>query len=185
MNELISVVVGAALTAVSVLEMVPQLHSESLVQNIIFPAPKPQYSLQTYKEIHLLDVDCKYSSSVNSDSVVYLHIKPLKTKAEQNHKYVFFYHGNACNIVECMPLLKELHKNIETECDKFAWHIVATEYPGYCPLTFGKQFVKNEVHIQEQAVVALIHLKKKFRIESDQDIILFGQSIGTGRESTQ
>jgi pimeloyl-ACP methyl ester carboxylesterase len=170
-------VFGLAVVATSswhaLTEVIPRFHGQTLLQKFLFPVCKPQYIRNEVSNIH----HC--ASNSPRLELTYLHIEPHLTRYDQKSpRYFFHYHGNGCNILDTTYFLYLLHSELEKHFPQHAWHIISTEYPGYCPDTYGQKV--NEVEVQKHAVLSLKILVSTFAIASFQHVYIMGQSIGTG-----
>jgi len=95
-------------------------------------------------------------------------ISILKTPQGITKKWVIFSHGNAANIFQYYDYILKLHKELGVGC-------IFYDYPGY-GLSTGHPTDKSCVKSLKKVVN---HMVADYKIQL-KDIILMGQSIGTG-----
>jgi fermentation-respiration switch protein FrsA (DUF1100 family) len=111
-----------------------------------------------------------YTSLVASDFNSKKHYILMKHHdAEQGEKTVIYFHGNAGNISGRYDRLKQFIDN--------GFGVLAVSYSGYAG-TGGYTEEINEQQLYSDARTAMRNLKHK-NVQS-QDIILYGESLGTG-----
>jgi len=134
-------------------------HSTSwnLVERLIFPAPKPSYTLESFPE-ELILIPHEDGRRV-----------PCLFLPFQHARFVFIYfHANAEDLGLSYSFCKMLR-------DLFQVHVLAVEYPGYgiCPGTC------DEAGIMDHASAVMTFVLETLKWPKD-GIKLFGRSLGTG-----
>jgi fermentation-respiration switch protein FrsA (DUF1100 family) len=84
-------------------------------------------------------------------------------------KIIIYFHGNAEDIGLAFDLLYQFGNEMKM-------HILAVEYPGY---GLYKTSPPNENQIREDSEIIFDYLTKRLGVK-EQDIILFGRSMGSG-----
>lgn len=124
------------------------------LNSFVFPAPSPSYDSTMFSG-HLFHIDkipCIFCAS------------PTNTAS----KVLIFFHGNAEDLGICYSFVQQLSYWLKV-------HAVMPEYPGY-GIYAGNA---NAQVISEDAIKVYDFLKLKLGI-SDDDIIVFGRSLGSG-----
>jgi esterase/lipase len=152
-------------------EFIPHVYGHQLSQRYMSPACKPQYKRNEIPNI--------YHHSLQNLELTYLHIKPHFTRyGKKSSRYLFYYHDSRTNVLDSNYFLYLLHSELERHLSQYEWHVISTEYPGYCPDTYGVKV--NESDVQKHALFSLKFLMAGFAIESYRQVYIMGQSIGTG-----
>uniref|UniRef100_A0A7S4V3U6 Serine aminopeptidase S33 domain-containing protein n=1 Tax=Alexandrium monilatum TaxID=311494 RepID=A0A7S4V3U6_9DINO len=128
-----------------------------LLSRILFPAPVPSYSAESYPE-ELIWVPKAENDAVPCLLLTYPSARFL----------VIFFHSNAEDLGRCRGFCCYLR-------EQFQVHVLAVEYPGYgaCP------GVPTGESVMENAFAALRFAREELRWPLDS-IKIFGRSIGTG-----
>jgi pimeloyl-ACP methyl ester carboxylesterase len=142
----------------------------SLADKLVFPAPKPSYSKESFKN-HLCWIPWNKALSPDKvDDEVYAEGIPcMWLPAERAAGVILFFHGNA----EDLGLS---HAFVQHMRDQFKMNVLAVEYPGYGLL---KNIASSEKSVQEVVLTVFRFVVDELRVAYEQ-IFLFGRSIGSG-----
>lgn len=142
----------------------------SFVDKLVFPAPSPTYTKDTFKK-HLCWIP--WNEAVSPDRVDderYAEGIPcIWLPAPRAAGVILFCHGNAEDLGMCFPFVKHMR-------DQFKMNVLAVEYPGY-GLLHGVSV--NEAGLKEVALTAFRFILDDLKVAYEQ-IILFGRSVGSG-----
>mmetsp|Transcript_7276 Transcript_7276/g.16489 ORF Transcript_7276/g.16489 Transcript_7276/m.16489 type:complete len:411 (+) Transcript_7276:120-1352(+) len=142
----------------------------TFVDRLVFPAPSPTYSKDTYKK-HLCWIP--WNEAVSPDRVDderYAEGIPcMWLPAPRAAGVILFCHGNAEDLGMCFPFVKLMR-------DQFKMNVLAVEYPGY-GLLHGISVC--EAALKEVALTAFRFILDDLKVAYEQ-IILFGRSVGSG-----
>mmetsp|Transcript_5099 Transcript_5099/g.11972 ORF Transcript_5099/g.11972 Transcript_5099/m.11972 type:complete len:396 (+) Transcript_5099:136-1323(+) len=142
----------------------------TFVDRLVFPAPSPTYSKDTFKK-HLCWIP--WNEAVSPDRVDderYAEGIPcMWLPAPRAAGVILFCHGNAEDLGMCFPFVKHMR-------DQFKMNVLAVEYPGY-GLLHG--IAVCEAALKEVALTAFRFILDDLKVAYEQ-IILFGRSVGSG-----
>lgn len=142
----------------------------SFVDKLVFPAPAPTYTKDTFKK-HLCWIP--WNEAVSPDRVDderYAEGIPcMWLPAPRAAGVILFCHGNAEDLGMCFPFVKHMR-------DQFKMNVLAVEYPGY-GLLHGISVC--EAALKEVALTAFRFILDDLKVAYEQ-IILFGRSVGSG-----
>jgi len=142
----------------------------SFVDKLVFPAPSPTYTKDTFKK-HLCWIP--WNEAVSPDRVdderFAEGIPCMWLPAPRAAGVILFCHGNAEDLGMCFPFVKHMR-------DQFKMNVLAVEYPGY-GLLHGISVC--EAALKEAALTAFRFLLDDLKVAYEQ-IILFGRSVGSG-----
>jgi len=142
----------------------------SFVDRLVFPAPSPTYSKDTFKK-HLCWIP--WNEAISPDRVddeKYAEGIPcMWLPAPRAAGVILFCHGNAEDLGMCFPFVKHMR-------DQFKMNVLAVEYPGY-GLLHGVAVC--EAALKEVALTAFRFILDDLKVAYEQ-IILFGRSVGSG-----
>jgi len=142
----------------------------SLADRLVFPAPKPSYSKDSFKN-HLCWIPWNRALSPDrvDDEQMAEGIPCMWLPAERAAGVILFFHGNA----EDLGLS---HAFVQHMRDQFKMNVLAVEYPGYGLL---KSIASSEKAVQEVVLTVFRFVVDELRVAYEQ-IFLFGRSIGSG-----
>jgi len=142
----------------------------SLADKLVFPAPKPSYSKESFKN-HLCWIPWNKALSPDrvDDELCAEGIPCMWLPAERAAGVILFFHGNA----EDLGLS---HAFVQHMRDQFKMNVLAVEYPGYGLL---KNIPSSEKSVQEVVLTVFRFVVDELRVAYEQ-IFLFGRSIGSG-----
>jgi len=142
----------------------------SLADRLVFPAPKPSYSKDSFKN-HLCWIPWNRALSPDrvDDESMAEGIPCMWLPAERAAGVILFFHGNA----EDLGLS---HAFVQHMRDQFKMNVLAVEYPGYGLL---KSIASSEKAVQEVVLTVFRFVVDELRVAYEQ-IFLFGRSIGSG-----
>jgi len=142
----------------------------SLADKLVFPAPKPSYSKESFKN-HLCWIPWNQALSPErvDDEQHAEGIPCMWLPAERAAGVILFFHGNA----EDLGLS---HAFVQHMRDQFKMNVLAVEYPGYGLL---KHIPSSEKSVQEVVLTVFRFVVDELRVAYEQ-IFLFGRSIGSG-----
>jgi pimeloyl-ACP methyl ester carboxylesterase len=142
----------------------------SLADKLVFPAPKPSYSKESFKN-HLCWIPWNKALSPDrvDDEQHADGIPCMWLPAERAAGVILFFHGNA----EDLGLS---HAFVQHMRDQFKMNVLAVEYPGYGLL---KNIASSEKSVQEVVLTVFRFVVDELRVAYEQ-IFLFGRSIGSG-----
>lgn len=132
------------------------------MKQLVFQPPKTEY-----RDILKLNTTRSnlFNTQIKEIVVCGVHIKPIIRKL---NKCIIMSHGNGCDIYTCSPYLYNLS-------DKYGIDVICYDYPEY-GLTTGTP----TEHTCTQCLESVVHyVQNKLNISS-KNIILYGQSLGTG-----
>jgi predicted esterase len=164
------------------LEVFPALNRYSLFQRFLFQPPTPNY-----KENYVAEFVTAYPQTCNIEIQTvpversyYLHICDPAKKEEKEKRLIVFLHGNASNIINSQSFLKSMFQHVcqKKEEQNIDWHIIAPEYKGYDPETFGTMYHQNSVVFG--CWFTIQHWIRNLCILPEKSLTIIGQSIGTG-----
>lgn len=148
-------------------------------ENLIFPGNVIEKSvvLEVFQpkknnpyEIHeeFLELKTQYKH-LNLKSIIHIvYSKCLFEKEKLKNKTIIYFHGNAENIKETQFLVPIFNKK--------GYDVVLIDYPNYGK-SEGK--IKSEKQIFSILEETFIHILSELQLK-EEDVILFGRSIGTG-----
>jgi len=142
----------------------------SFIDKLVFPAPTPTYTKETFKK-HLCWIPWNEAVSPDrlDDERCAEGIPCLWLPAPKAAGVILFCHGNAEDLGMCFPFLKHMR-------DQFKMNVLAVEYPGYGLLSGLSSF---EAALKEVALTAFRFILDELKVAYEQ-IILFGRSVGSG-----
>lgn len=142
----------------------------SLADKLVFPAPKPSYNKESFKN-HLCWIPWNKALSPDRvDNEDYAEGIPcMWLPAERAAGVILFFHGNA----EDLGLS---HAFVQHMRDQFKMNVLAVEYPGYGLLN---ALSASEKAVQEVVLTVFRFVVDELRVAYEQ-IFLFGRSIGSG-----
>jgi len=142
----------------------------SLADKLVFPAPKPSYGKESFKN-HLCWIPWNKALSPDrvEDEQHAEGIPCMWLPAERAAGVILFFHGNA----EDLGLS---HAFVQHMRDQFKMNVLAVEYPGYGLL---KHIPSSEKSVQEVVLTVFRFVVDELRVAYEQ-IFLFGRSIGSG-----
>lgn len=142
----------------------------SLADRLVFPAPKPSYTKESFKN-HLCWIPWNKALSPDrvDDENCAEGIPCMWLPAERAAGVILFFHGNA----EDLGLS---HAFVQHMRDQFKMNVLAVEYPGYGLL---KNIASSEKSVQEVVLTVFRFVVDELRVAYEQ-IFLFGRSIGSG-----
>lgn len=142
----------------------------SLADKLVFPAPTPSYSKESFKN-HLCWIP--WNKALSPDRVDHEEyaegIPCMWLPAERAAGVILFFHGNA----EDLGLS---HAFVQHMRDQFKMNVLAVEYPGYGLI---KHIPSSEKSVQEVVLTVFRFVVDELRVAYEQ-IFLFGRSIGSG-----
>lgn len=148
------------------------------VNDIIFPAPDPSYSWGRDIKGKGYLVNIPHAEETETTSMI-SSIRKSKYPSEfpwyclprrdGSSKIAIYFHGNA----EDLGYSYDCFSDIST---KLKWHVIAPEYPGYGPWS-GQTKSAGEIKRRALSLYLYLHFCFGYRQE---DIIIFGRSIGSG-----
>jgi len=143
---------------------------DGIGNRIIFPAPDPSYTAQSYKR-HLCWIPWNevISPKRATDELAADGIPCLWFPAPKAATVILFFHANAEDLGMSFAVLKHMR-------DQFKVNVLAVEYPGY-GLLHG--MTASEDGVYEVALTAFRYLVDEVGVRYSQ-IILFGRSLGSG-----
>lgn len=143
----------------------------TLIDKLVFPAPTPTYSKDTYKK-HLVWIP--WNEAVSPDrcenETFAEGIPCLWLPAPRAAGVILFCHGNAEDLGMCFPFVRHMR-------DQFKMNVLAVEYPGY-GLLHGIA-TPSEPALKEVVLTAFRFILDELKVAYEQ-IILFGRSVGSG-----
>lgn len=143
----------------------------SFVDRLVFPAPNPTYTKESFKK-HLCFIP--WNEAVSPDRVEDDRfadgIPGLWLPAPRAAGVILFCHGNAEDLGMCFPFVRHMR-------DQFKMNVLAVEYPGY-GLLHGIS-TSSEAALKEVALTAFRFILDELKVAYEQ-IILFGRSVGSG-----
>lgn len=142
----------------------------SLADRLVFPAPKPSYTKDSFKN-HLCWIPWNRALSPDKveDEQYSEGIPCMWLPAERAAGVILFFHGNA----EDLGLS---HAFVQHMRDQFKMNVLAVEYPGYGLI---KHIPASEKAVQEVVLTVFRFVVDELRVAYEQ-IFLFGRSIGSG-----
>jgi pimeloyl-ACP methyl ester carboxylesterase len=142
----------------------------SFVDKLVFPAPSPTYTKDTFKK-HLCWIPWNEAVSPDRmDDERYAEGIPcMWLPAPRAAGVILFCHGNAEDLGMCFPFVRHMR-------DQFKMNVLAVEYPGY-GLLHGVAVC--EAALKEVALTAFRFILDELKVAYEQ-IILFGRSVGSG-----
>ncbi|CAD8065780.1 unnamed protein product [Paramecium primaurelia] len=155
------------------------LHCFKKIYRLIFPSPSPMYTEKffgdklKYANVYNSLVNLKSDQLLNSYNLERVRAIPyvyLKNKYSETSNYLIYFHGNAEDMQAASQFMEHLMKTINT-------NIFVIEYPGYGVYEMQKNMSSNL--IEEDALTLYDHIKKTQKL-LDNQIYVFGRSIGTG-----
>lgn len=142
----------------------------SFVDRLVFPAPTPTYSKDTFKK-NLCWIP--WNEAVSPDRIdderFAEGIPCMWLPAPRAAGVILFCHGNAEDLGMCFPFVRHMR-------DQFKMNVLAVEYPGYGLLHSA---TASEASIKEVALTAFRFVLDELKVAYEQ-IILFGRSVGSG-----
>lgn len=143
----------------------------AFVDRLVFPAPNPTYSRDTFKK-HLCWIP--WNEAVSPDRVDDERfadgIPCMWLPAPRAAGVILFCHGNAEDLGMCFPFVRHMR-------DQFKMNVLAVEYPGY-GLLHGIA-TSSEAALKEVALTAFRFILDELKVAYEQ-VILFGRSVGSG-----
>lgn len=142
----------------------------TFVDRLVFPAPAPTYTKETFKK-HLCWIPWNEAVSPSRvDDERYAEGIPcMWLPAPRAAGVILFCHGNAEDLGMCFPFVRHMR-------DQFKMNVLAVEYPGY-GLLHGVPVC--EAALKEVALTAFRFVLDELKVAYEQ-IILFGRSVGSG-----
>ena len=146
-------------------------------RNIVYPAPESSYMPNNdgleYGNLLFIQRNKAESSSIE-EPLSYIPTLLIRYDGRfgGSTKVLLFFHGNAEDIGLAEDLLHHLSDSLEL-------HWIGVEYPGY---GIYRDATASDLGIEEDAIAVYDYLTKEFGIE-EQNIIVFGRSIGSGPAS--
>ncbi|CAD8056509.1 unnamed protein product [Paramecium primaurelia] len=155
------------------------LHCFGKINNIIFPAPLPTYDEKYFEgKLYFANLYNQDGNLVNGKptdysqnlekvrSLPYVYIKNIYS---ETNLYIIYFHGNAEDMYAASIFMEQLMKMINA-------NMFVIEYPGY---GIYRNFQANSTLIEQDSLVYYDEIKKEFKL-NDEQIYVFGRSIGTG-----
>lgn len=148
-------------------------------ENLIFPGnviekntvleliqPKNNNPFKTHEEF--LELNTEYKQLQLKSIIHIVYSQCLLSKENLKNKTIIYFHGNAENIKETQFLIPIFNKK--------GYDVVLIDYPNY-----GKSEgqIKDEKHIFSILEKTFSHILDELHLK-EEDVILFGRSIGTG-----
>ena len=153
------------------IERIPGLRRYSPVQSLVFMPPA--MTVQHHSNAKLL-------TQASLPAVSYLHYEParaLQGTLPRRNGILLYLHGNACNVVQCIPEFTTYQDTLNIAQGDVQFHAVAMEYRGYGD-DCGSCRVQEQA-ISQDGIRLLDHLRQTLNV-SPYDIIVVGRSIGSG-----
>ena len=176
--------------------LVPSRKEHSPVNKLLFQPPSPMVASQgDGREIFQLlwgedeeDSGARERSSSwsiapsLSREATYVYLAPQTNHiVGARHRLVVFFHGNACNVEQSLPLLRHMQDQLmryNNYSKTTHYHILAVEYDGYSTSTAGQPIVADVLAAKIHRVVEHVCAQNP-TLGLANGIIFFGQSIGT------
>jgi abhydrolase domain-containing protein 17 len=145
--------------------------------NIMYPAPESSYrpnneGLDSGVLLFIKKQAKETFSSEEKDKFIPTLLIRYDGRFGGSSKVLLFFHGNAEDVGLAEDLLLHLSESLEV-------HIIAVEYPGY---GIYRDESTDPNKIEEDALCVYEYLTEDFGIK-EQDIILFGRSLGSAPAS--
>ena len=144
------------------------LKSFSLVNSVLFPAPRPSYDTRPPTRKKAGTLSTLILIPLGEHKFPALFVEPADPKGE----LLIYFHGNAVDVGYIHDVLIDLSSKLRV-------YVLALEYPGYGMCPHYGHIAPSEASIDRFAEAAWNFAIRQLRFDPGE-IILFGRSIGTG-----
>lgn len=131
------------------------------VRRLLFPVPVYPYPTELKQHLQFINDD-----DLNLTPIGYYVYHPSSVASRG---LIIYQHGNAADMGLMHPFLKQYS-------NAWGWSILSWEYPGYGPI---RTDIPSESSINASLLRVINFVTKKLNIPL-QEVVLFGQSIGSG-----